>query len=76
VVYNGYDLLGEQRSSKEVAMAAVNFVIRGKAFYLRYLRRTCGFSGGLVSPSGVFFTRQEGAARRKKSAEEMISPTR
>ena len=75
MVYNGYELLGERELSKEVAMDAVNFVIRGKGFYLRYLRRTCGFSGGLVSPSGVFFTLEEGVARRKKSAEEMISPT-
>jgi hypothetical protein len=56
-------------------MAAVIFVIRGKAFYLRYLRRTCGFSSGLVSPSGVFFPLKEGVERRKKSAEGMISPT-
>jgi hypothetical protein len=76
VVYNGYELLGERSYSKEVAMAAVNFVIRGKAFYLRYLRRSCGFSGGLVSPWGVFFTLKQGVERRKKSAEEMISPTR
>ena len=76
MVYNGYELLGERSYSKEVAMDSANFVIRGKAFFLRYLRRACGFSGWLVSPSGVFFTLKEGAERRKKSAEEMISPRR
>jgi hypothetical protein len=75
VVYNDDELLGERELSKEVAMDAVNFVIRGKGFYLRYLRTTCGFSGWLVSPSGVFFTLGEGAERRKKSADGMISPT-
>ena len=75
MVYNGYELLGERELSKEVAMDAANFVIQGKAFYLRYLRCRCGFSGWLVSPCRVFFTLEEGVERRKKSAEEMISPT-
>jgi hypothetical protein len=57
VVYNGYELLGEPSCSKEVAINPANFVIRDKAFFLRYLRSTSGFSGGLVSPSGVFFSR-------------------
>lgn len=76
MVYNDYELLGERSYSKEVAMDSANFVIRDKAFFLRYLHRTCGFFGWLVSPSGGFFATRVGVQRRKKSAERMISPWR
>ena len=76
MVYNDYELLGERSCSKEVAMDSANFVIRDKAFFLRYLRSTCGFSGWLVSPSGGFFASRVGVQRRKKSAEGVISPLR
>ena len=76
MVYNDYELLGERSCSKEVAMNSANFVIRDKAFFLRYLRRTCGFFRWLVSPSGGFFATRAGVQRRKKSAEGMISAWR